>query len=118
MKEVNKCSKYNAGGKARWDCTKLLESQQKIKGITYNFSSNLTTIASLLIFIIRTLFLSKKDKLIVQTQFRGYRHILRYLYFLGNKKKIGLIFIVHDLEGLRTFNENINKAEMRCSLSY
>jgi hypothetical protein len=114
MKEIDKNSKFNAGGKARWDVTKVLERIPNIIPITFNYSPK----SKLLVLINLIKFERQVDKrvkandfLIIQNQFRLFP--LSFSMFHRFKKRhISIVFIVHDLRGLRTNNFKFDKKEM------
>lgn len=114
MDECNSNSNYNAWGKARSDVSAILRTNTRYIPISYDFSSSskLKNIQSFLSFFNNCKKLKSGDYLIVQNHFMFFKASYPFLQRI-KKRGINIVFIIHDLNGLRMNSKRLNRFEMR-----
>ncbi len=114
MYEKHSNNNFNAGGKARLDVQKILESHKDFLPIIYNYSSDnkITNFKSMLTFFSKCKKIKKGDVLILQNQFMFFRFSFPFIQRL-KKKNIKIVFIIHDLNGLRMNRKKTNWIELK-----
>lgn len=114
MYEKQSNSKYNAWGKARIDVQNILESHKNFFPIIYDYSSGkkITNFKAMLHFFYECKKLKIGDTLILQNQFMFFKYAFPFIQKL-KRKKVNIVFIIHDLNGLRMNSKKLNWLELK-----
>lgn len=114
MHEMSFNNNFNAWGKARADVQKILESNVNFLPINYDCSSEnkFTNFKALLRFFKECRKINKGDTLIFQNHFMFFQYAFPFIQNL-KRKKINVVFIIHDLNGLRMNSKKLNWMELK-----